>query len=181
MTTTANSTAISVFRERAEDARQNLEGTIADVTQEQASHIPSGKVMPIAAQYAHIVATQDLALHGMLLGAAPLLATTWAGRTGFDKPPPMGPGSSLDEWGHRIKSDIEAMREYAIAVYAACDQHFASMTDEDYNRILDLSQFGFGKQPMSFVLANGWINNPLMHAGEISCLKGLLGAKGYPF
>lgn len=25
----------------------------------------------------------------------------------------------------------------------------------------------------------GWINNVLMHSGEISCLKGLAGAKGY--
>jgi hypothetical protein len=168
-----------MFRERVADARQILEETIADVTQEQAAEIPAGKVMPIGGQYAHVVVAQDMALHGLLLGAAPLAATTWAGKTGFSEAPPMGPGSPLDEWSRRVTLDFAALRDYAAAVYDACDRHFAAMTDEDYNRPVDLSAFGFGEPPASLLLVNGWINNPLMHAGEISCLKGLQGAKGY--
>ena len=85
----------------------------------------------------------------------------------------------MDEWARDAKIDLTALREYAQAVYTAADDHFASMTDDDLSRPIDLSAIGLGQQPASYVLKAGWINNVLMHCGEISCLKGLAGAKGY--
>lgn len=55
----------------------------------------------------------------------------------------------------------------------------AETPEEELNRSIDLSAVGLGQQPASYVLKAGWINNVLMHCGEISCLKGLAGAKGY--
>jgi len=47
------------------------------------------------------------------------------------------------------------------------------------NRVVDLQSIGLGQQPISsflvIMLAN--VNN---HCGEISCLKGLQGLRGYP-
>ena len=54
------------------------------------------------------------------------------------------------------------------------------MTDVDLYKPVDLSMVGLGEQPLSFILTAGWIANPLMHAGEISFLKGQKGLKGYP-
>lgn len=180
MTTTAIN-AIAQFIGQAKEARELLEGTMGDVTQEQAVRMPGGKVVSIAANYAHIITSQDFGLHGVLKGTALLIASTWAGKSGLSSPPPFGPGSTIDEWARDAQIDLKALRDYAHAVYEASDEHFGSMTDEDFSRPMDLSAFGFGHQPASFVAVNGWINNVYLHTGEISCLKGLDGAKGYPF
>jgi len=45
--------------------------------------------------------------------------------------------------------------------------------------VLDLSALGLGQQPVRFVL-NALVVNAAMHCGEVSCLKGIQGLKGYP-
>ncbi len=52
---------------------------------------------------------------------------------------------------------------------------------DDLEREIDLSNFGLGKQSVAWVMNNGVIGHVASHCGEISCLKGLQGAKGYPF
>jgi len=178
--TTLTMNASSLLRDQAREAREFLEGTMSDVTQEQAASMPGGKTVSIAANYAHIITSQDFGLHGVLKGTAPLVASSWAGKAGFDSPPPFGPGASLDEWARQTPIDLKALRQYAQAVYVASDEYLASLSDDDLNRPVDLSAVGLGQQPASYVLKAGWINNVLMHCGEISCLKGLQGAKGYP-
>jgi hypothetical protein len=180
MTTTAMN-AISQFIGQAKEARDLLEGTMADVVQDQAVDMPGGKVVSIAANYAHVITSQDFGLHGVLKGSTPLIASTWATKSGLSSPPPFGPGSAIDEWARDAKIDLKELCEYAQAVYIAADEHFGSMTDDDFNRPIDLSAFGFGQQPASFIAFNGWVANVYLHTGEISCLKGLEGAKGYPF
>ncbi len=73
------------------------------------------------------------------------------------------------------------MREYAQAVYAATDEYLASLTDEDLGRPVDLSALGLGEMPFSQAFLGGILNGTHWHTGEISCLKGLQGQKGYPF
>lgn len=179
MTTISANTAASLFKQQAKDARDFLEQTISDVTQEDATRIPDGTALSIGANYAHVVTSQDMGL-AMLKGTAPLMATTWAGRSGLSEPPPFGPGSSIREWSLRAKVDLAALRQYAAAVYEASDDYFESMTEPDFTRPVDLSALGLGEQPASFVMLAGWVNNVNMHCGEISCLKGLRGSKGYP-
>jgi hypothetical protein len=172
--------AVSLLREYVQEARGFFEETLKDATPEQAKWQPSGKAMPIAAQYAHVIVSQDMGLYGMLKGAPPLVATSWAGKTGLTEPPPIGPGAPLDEWARRVQIDLPTLRQYAQAVYAATDEYLVSLTDDDLDRPLDLSAVGLGQQTVAYVLNAGWIANPHLHCGEVSCLKGLQGAKGYP-
>ena len=172
--------AVSLIQFLVKEARGFHEGTLKDVTPEQANWQSSGKVMPIAAQYAHVIMSQDMGLHGMLKGSAPLAASSWAGKTGLSETPPIGPGAPLDEWARRVQIDLPALRQYAEAVCVATDDYLSSLTDDDLDRSLDLSAVGLGQQTVAYVLNAGWISNPNLHCGEISCLKGLQGAKGYP-
>jgi hypothetical protein len=66
-------------------------------------------------------------------------------------------------------------------VARATEEHIGTLSDQDLERVLDLSNVGLGEQRVSWVISAlivGHLNNM---AGEISVLKGLQGAKGYPF
>ena len=77
--------------------------------------------------------------------------------------------------------DIEKLRQYAKAVYAASEAYLLALGDGDLNRPIDLSVLGLGQSTLRFVLINGILGNSLTHCGEISCLKGLQSVRGYPF
>ena len=71
------------------------------------------------------------------------------------------------------------MRPYGQAVYAATEEYLGSIRPEELSRPIDLSEFDLGKQTVLFVLT-AILSNASLHTGEISCLKGQQGAKGYP-
>jgi hypothetical protein len=80
-----------------------------------------------------------------------------------------------------VQIDLPALREYTAAVFAGADAYIASLEAASLDRELDLTANGLGKQSVSWVLSalvTGHVNNM---AGEISALKGTLGAQGYPF
>src|SRR3990167_5407436 len=108
-----------------------------------------------------------------------LAATTWAGKLGASEMPPVGPGGDLKAGSQRVTLDLVALRRYGQAVYAASDAYLASLTADALDRKIDLSRFGVGEQTAVFVLP-ALLANASMHTGEISCLKGLQGTKGYP-
>lgn len=109
-------------------------------------------------------------------GGTPLMVGEFAGKTGFSEPPPVG---NRDEWAHKIKLDLTAMRSYVQAVYAATDACLAEITDVALMKETDLSALGFGTHPLSFVF-DLVLLNVYCHTGEISCIKGLQGQQGYP-
>jgi hypothetical protein len=182
---TQENRAVSLLRAQYQNAHEVLEGTLQDVTSEQAHWRPPGIANPLGATYAHILISEDGVINGMLKGSGPLSVSTWAGKIGVSELPPM-PGPevgglpSWDEWARRVKVDQAALQSYAQAVYAATDEYLASLTDEDLNRSLDLSGLGVGQQTLGWLLSL-MLSNVNWHTGEISCLKGLQGAKGYPF
>jgi len=171
--------AVEVYRTLLHSAHDFLEQTLADVTPAQLTWDPPGKAFSIAANYAHVLASEDLGVQVLLRGKDPLADTTWAGRVGVGEAPPMGPGGDLKGWSRRVSVDVAALRGYGRAVYAATDEHLATLGPEDLERRLDLSRFGFGEQTVLFVLT-ALLANASLHTGEISCLKGLQGATGYP-
>jgi hypothetical protein len=94
---------------------------------------------------------------------------------------PDAPGfPDWSEWGRRVKIDLASLREYAKAVYAGTDEYLASLSDDDLNRPVDLSALGLGERTVGYILINGIVGNTFSHSGEISCLKGLQGKRGYP-
>jgi hypothetical protein len=172
----SNQIAVSVIRGYLKLARDWFEGTMQGVTPELAHWQPPGKVQPIGANYIHVLTSEDFLVNGIIKGGTPLMASSFAGKTGFNEAPPPG---NRDEWAQRVEVNLDAARNYAQAVYAATDTYLASASDDDLNRIVDLSAVGFGTQPVSFVLGLLLLNIH-NHCGEISCLKGLNGHQGYP-
>lgn len=172
--------SIALVRSQYKGAHDLLEATMQDVTPEQAHWAPPGIANPLGASYIHIVGAEDFILTKVARGAQPLVMGAFAGKTGVSEPPPP-PGPGLDEWARRVKVDLAQTKEYAQGVYKQTDDWLASLSAADLDKPIDLSGFGMGQQPMH-VLAGGivlqHINN---HLGEIACLKGLQGAKGYPF
>src|SRR5689334_13405766 len=116
--TTVTNTRVELLRRIVDDARQVLDGTMADVTQAQVDYIPPGIANPLGATYAHVVCSEDMVVQGMLRQAAPLFASSWAGRTGLSEPMPM-PGPDWPKygaWTRRVKVDLAGLRAYARAV-----------------------------------------------------------------
>ena len=154
-----------------------LEGTINTLTPDLAAWTPPGLAVPAGAHYAHVLLSEDFLIGGAILGGAPLAMSSWQGRAGIGELPPPG---VWDEWARRVVVDLPAARQYAQAVYAATDAYLAGATEDDLAREVDISAFGLGIQTTEYVL-NNLILNAAAHCGEIACLKGLQGAKGYGF
>jgi hypothetical protein len=167
----------------AKQAHQLLEATMADVTQAQADYVPAGIANPLGATYAHVIWSEDAVVQGMLQGSAPLSASSWAGRTGLSEPMP-SPGpewAGYADWTRRVKIDLPALRQYAQAVEAATEAWIASLSEADLDRPIDMSFIGLGEQPLASAIGILVMNHLGTETGEISVLKGLQGARGYPF
>lgn len=171
----ASNTAAALMRQQYKEARNWFYGTIEGLSNEQLHWRPDGQALPIAAHVAHIVCSEDGVINGMLQNKPPLMAGAWATKTGLSEPPP--PGFEWREWGSRVKVDLAAHRAYADAVFAATDAYIGSLSDADLEPILDLPLGKYSIASMLTIMQH----NVLAHTGEISCLKGLKGGKGYPF
>jgi len=64
-------------------------------------------------------------------------------------------------------------------VHAATDAYVASLTADDLDRKIDPPMFGPDSTVASIL--NLVAGHPLMHAGEISAIKGMRGLTGYGF
>jgi hypothetical protein len=147
------------------------------VTPAVAHWLPTGKPGSIGAEYAHVALTEDFFVNGILRKSAPLMAGTFAGKTGLSELPPTG--GSWGKWSQSVQVDLDKLHVYAQAVYSATNDYLASIGDDTMSQSIDVSSVGLGMQTVSslltIVLAN--VNN---HCGEIATLKGLQGLTGYP-
>ena len=180
--TTVTHTRVELLRRIVRDARQVLDGTMADVTQAQVDYIPPGIANPLGATYAHVVCSEDMIVQGMFRQAAPLFASSWADRTGLSEPMPMpGPDwPSYGPWTRRVKVDLAALRSYAQAVAEETDSWLAGLSESDLDRPLDLTGAGLGQHTLGSAIALLVANHLGTETGEISVLKGIQGARGYP-
>jgi hypothetical protein len=165
-----------VFRKFFITAHQYLEGTFSSVTDDILHWSPQPGPAPILAQYTHIVTSEDWLVNVKARGSAPLMATTFAGRTGFQTPPPI---TDWDKWARSEEIDLAQLRAYAQAVYQATDDFLSTTSDAFLNRTIDLSELHMGQAPAAFALVLA-VSNCCVHTGEISALKGLCGLTGYP-
>lgn len=158
-------------------AHEILAMVTADLTPEQAAWLPPGIANPIGAQYAHAICGEDWIVQSLFLGRAPLYASEWAGRTGISTPQP----NATYEWAQSVTMDLSALRSYAAAVAQATESYIIGLSDADLDRSLDMTFVGLGQRTVGWVLSANVIGHINNMAGEISALKGVLGAKGYPF
>jgi len=55
------------------------------------------------------------------------------------------------------------------------------LKSEDLDREVDLTNAGLGKMTLGGFISMISVIHPSNHIGEISCMKGQQGGKGYPF
>jgi hypothetical protein len=169
--------ATALLRAQFQGAHDWLEATLEGVTNIVATWQPPGLANPIGAEYLHHLTAEDFFINGLLSQRAPLMSSSYANRTGMSEPPPM---DNWSDWGKQVTVDMATARAYAQAVYTATDTYLATLHDGDLANVIDVPAPGMGSMPLgvflSILLAN--CNN---HCGEISCMKGLQGLKGYPF
>lgn len=168
--------AVTLLKQQAHGTHQWLEGTLGDLTSEQAQWAPEG-AMSAGAHYAHIVGGEDMLINAVAKGGAPMAAGEWAGKTGLSEPMPSG---SFSDWSRTVTIDMPALHEYGRAVNANTEAYIASLTADDLDREIDLTALGLGKVSLGFFISGIVLANTNWHCGEISCVKGLQGLKGYP-
>jgi hypothetical protein len=105
-----------------------------------------------------------------------LFQSGWAGGTGVSEP---RLGMTLG-WARAVKLDLAAFRPYAQEVYAEVNDLLASRSDADLDRPIDLSNQGLGTKSPAWAMTALLVSHTNNTIGELSCLKGLQGAKGYP-
>ena len=181
-TQSATGTRVEFVRRIVRDARQVLDGTMADVTPTQVHFIPPGVANPLGATYAHVVCSEDMIVQGMFRQVAPLSASTWVDRTGLSEPMPMpGPGwADYGPWTRRVKIDLDQLRTYAQSVADETDSWLSGLSDADLDRPMDLSGLGLGHHTLALAIALLLANHLGTETGEIAVLKGIQGARGYP-
>jgi hypothetical protein len=172
--------AVDLVRSQYKGAHDLLEATMGDMTPDQAHWAPPGVANPAGASYSHMVGAEDFLISTMVRGTKPLAMGDFAGKTGVSEPPPP-PGPGLDAWCRRVQVDLSQAKAYAQAVYKQTDDWLATLSAADLDKPIDMTSFGMGQQPMATLVANIIIQHLNNHLGEISCLKGLQGAKGYPY
>lgn len=175
-----------LLRDQLRQAHEFLDGAIADVTDDQAHWVPHGLANPLGATYAHILIGED-ALVSVLGGRHPLFAENWAGCTGVSELPPLAePGSALPlgtewfAWGRRLRVEMPVLRSYGKSVWQASDDYLSALSDDDLASTFDFTSAGFGNPSLAWMLSAGLIGHVFAHWGEIVCLKGLQGQRGFP-
>lgn len=167
---------IAYLREDMRLTHELQEQTIHGATQEQLDWHPPGKANPLGATYAHSLCSEDALVNQLLLDGQPLFEGEWKGRTGISDPR----WSSEYEWAREVKVDLEASQKYAEAVYAATDEYLSTLAPDDLDRVLDLSGMGFGDKTVAWLFSSFLSSHASNMTGEISTLKGMQGAQGYP-
>ena len=159
-------------------AHQGLEGTVADVDDELANRQPSGRANSVGSCYMHVLLSEDAIVNQMLGGGSQLSETTWAGRTGADRPQAWDSEEALGKWYHSVRVDMEAAKRFAQEVYARSAQFVDSLDDAKLTSEVEL----FGMRVTVAVAVESFVTGHANNlAGEISAIKGTFGRKGYQY
>ena len=167
--------AVELLRQQASTAHEYLEGTMADVTAEQADWMPPGQANPIGASYAHAVFSEDMFVNGLLRGGTPLFAGEWQDKTGQSVLHPQEDWAQYAPWTRNVHLDLDAARAYAQAVYAATDEYLGGLTAADLDRKLDMSSMGMGETTVGWLLSNFVICHYPRYDGRDFLLEGATG------
>jgi hypothetical protein len=167
-------TLLDEFRWEARTSYDWLESIVSDVTAEQAAWVPPGRANTIAATYAHIVYNADEDLNYWLFKRPKLIETSWKGRAGISAPA----GGGFD-WETFAEIDWPALREYGRVIADFVTSTIDAMTEADLEIVTDLSTPDIPVWHGIDIVRLTVGHHIRMHGGEIACLKGLRGSKGY--
>ncbi len=151
-----------------------FDGTCSDLTQEQADFLPSGTAHPIGELVTHVLQSEDFIVNGMIQGQPSVWESGgWEQKLGI-------PNLAMhtQEQARGFKGNLAALEPYKQAVYASTQAFLEKLTADELDREVQGPE---GAMTVADAITNALIGNNLAHTGEISALKGVQGAKGYPF
>ena len=112
-----------------------LDAAIEQISTEARCRHLSSTAPALAASYAQVVVSEDLAVNGVLAKGSPLALSTWVGRTGLSEMPPCVVATHWDAWARRVRLDLARLRLYAQAVYASTDAYVAALPEDAFDEI----------------------------------------------
>ncbi|HXT37942.1 MAG TPA: DinB family protein [Chloroflexota bacterium] len=153
--------ARALLRRQFDLAHDLLDTALEGLPAEAIHRHPPGTAAPAGACYAQIVLCEDLSVNGVLAARTPLALSSWIGRTGLSELPPLARMTDWRVWARRVRLDLDELRPYAQAVYAATDAYLAALQDD----ALDSAQ---GERPAC--LLSALLLTLAARRGEIACL-----------
>jgi len=169
---------VGVIKSAFRGAHDWFLGTVADVGAAQANNVPPGVAHPIGGLMAHILQCEDFMLNTAVEGKPSIWERDgWAARCGGELMVDLDPAVA-----RAFKCDTASLGQYAQAVFANTDAFLAGLKDSDLDQEVNLLPLGFpNNMALGDFLSQMLLGNTYAHTGEISTLKGIMGAKGYPF
>ena len=156
--------ASALLRWQFQRAHELLEAAIDRLAAEAVQQRPAGTAASAGTCYAQIVLCEDLSVNGVLAAGSPLALSTWAGRTGLSELPLFAAPTDWRAWARRVRLDLDAVRPYARAVYAATDTYLATLPDEALDP---------GRDELRPCLLSALLLTLAARRGEIACLRTL--------
>jgi hypothetical protein len=123
--------------------------------------------------YAHILLAEDRHI-SRLIDGRPLLLGEFRSNCGMSEIPPEG---DWTDWARRVRVDIAILRAYGRAVYQQTLRYVDTLSPDDLGHKVALPG---GAVTLGWWLPTVAISHANSHCGEISAVKGLQGARGYP-
>jgi hypothetical protein len=166
---------VDVTRAAIDASHRWFSGTIADLTPELTNFVPPGKVHPIGELVVHSVNAEDYFINQRLREVAPLWERgAWGEKLGL---PFM---LQHEEYASReFRCDVAALQPYIDAVFAETTAYLDTLSEAELDRTMPMGPLG--DMRTGDIIQFFIVGNTLAHTGEISAIKGLQGAKGYPF
>jgi len=127
---------VSLLRAQVDEVHARLEHGFGEWLQGLAQSTPPPGSQPVAV-FVHAATVEDIAVQTILRGVGTLFSTEWAGR---------GPAQYTT-------ADLQPVRDYARAVFAATNAYLAGMTVEAANQPVDLSHLDMGHPSVSWVIS----------------------------
>ena len=168
--------AIELLYHQVRETYAWLEMTVGDVSGEQANWHPPGTANSICSSYAHLMITADAGFNSQLHGGMPIMATEFRGQIGLSEMPHAAGG--WNDWA-RLTVDWDALREYGRAVGECVERYLGSVSSAELDQRVDMTAYGLGVWKGIDIYNLHGIGHPRLHGGEIACLKGLQGVKGW--
>ena len=161
--------ALTLIKQQIADARREFQGVMQGVDQSMMQWQPPGVANPIDDLFLHTVLGQDRQV-SRLTGKPPAF-DDWAARLNLPSDWRQTPESSRS-----LNASLDLLLEYAQAVYNVVDAFLDDLSDADLEKTVE----AFGSQTsVASQISRNLVVHIYEHAGEISTIKGLQGAKGY--
>jgi hypothetical protein len=148
----------------------------ADITDEQANHVPPGGNQNIAFSLWHYVRTEDNVVNFVVQGKPTVwINGGWPEKFGLDAKS-QGTGFTDDQArGFRL-SDFGAFRAYMADVFKTTEDFVASLDDEAAMRMVTVKPLG--EMTVLQALSGVGMTHGYRHLGEVEFAKGLVAARG---